>query len=319
MESMKNIRLSVGFMIVVGAPPYLVYDFQKMTQEGATLFDYFMFALAACLVAACAAWLVTLRGREYVAFKSLWERPLAFLLFIVSLPLLLIFGFLIKIESPGPAVYRQQRSGKNRRRKERRRTRNEEDCDSLTERRNGDRRQHDLGGRPFTIYKLRSMKVNAEKETGAVWSTGDGDSRVTKVGHYIRKTHMDELPQLLNVVFGEMSIIGPRPERAPFIAQLGNIIEGYKERLTVPPGITGLAQVRQEHDKSVDDVRRKLDHDREYIQNASLFLDIRIMLETAGLIVSLIQSSLNGRKTKTVKPKNPERLFHESAGLNMDN
>ncbi|MHC4744906.1 MAG: sugar transferase, partial [Planctomycetota bacterium] len=178
-------------------------------------------------------------------------------------------------------------------------------------RRSGDRRSEDFGGEPFTIYKLRSMKIDAEKLTGAAWSTGDDDPRVTEVGRFIRKTHLDELPQFLNVTLGQMSIIGPRPERSAFITELSYQISGYRDRLNALPGITGLAQVNQDADESIEDVRRKLKYDKEYIENSCLMMDIKIVLKTVALIFSLILSSFEGRSTEQIDPKTADSFVPE--------
>jgi lipopolysaccharide/colanic/teichoic acid biosynthesis glycosyltransferase len=313
MKSIKNIRLGVGFLIVVGAPPYLLYDFLNIAQGRTSLFHSLMFIAMACLVAASAYWLLRLQGKDYARLKPLWERPVSFILLALSSPLFLIAAILIKLESPGPALYSQKRVGKNRRAKKRRRTLGDDEHHPLRDRRQADRRQRDLGGKLFTIYKLRSMRTDAEEQTGAAWSTGDHDHRVTKIGYYIRKTHIDELPQLFNVLMGQMSIIGPRPERPAFIAQLTEVIQGYRERLSVSPGITGLAQVQQEYDESIEDVKKKLQYDKEYIGNICLLTDIQIILQTIALIFNLFWKAFKKRTFEKIEPKTPEALLPESA------
>jgi len=153
------------------------------------------------------------------------------------------------------------------------------------------------------------MTADAESQGGAAWSTGDHDPRVTTIGYYIRKTHLDELPQLYNVLRGEMSLIGPRPERPDFIVRLADLVEGYRDRLTVPPGITGLSQVRKEHDQSLEDVKEKLQHDREYIENACLLLDAKIVLKTIVLMVNLFWGAIRRRTVEKIEPKTPEILL----------
>lgn len=313
MKSVKNIRLGVGFLIVVGAPPYLLYDFPKIAQGRTSPFHVLMFIVTACLVAASAYWLLRLKGREYARLKPLWERPASFILLALSSPLFLITALLIKLESSGPVFYSQKRVGKNRRTKDRRRASEDDRPLPSLNRRKGDRRQCDLGGKPFIIYKLRSMRTDAEQQTGAAWSTGDNDHRVTNVGYYIRKTHIDELPQLFNVLMGQMSIIGPRPERPAFIAHLADVIEGYRERLNASPGITGLAQVQQKHDESIEDVKKKLQYDREYIGNVCLLMDVRIILQTVALIFNLFWKAFKRRTIEKVDPKTPETLLPEGA------
>jgi lipopolysaccharide/colanic/teichoic acid biosynthesis glycosyltransferase len=230
---------------------------------------------------------------------------------VLSAPLLAIAAILIRLESRGPVLYRQERVGKNYRRRQRRRNPGGTDAHPPMNRRQGDRRRNDLGGRPFVIYKLRSMTVDAEVSTGAAWSTGDCDPRVTNVGHYIRKTHVDELPQLINVLFGDMSVIGPRPERPVFVEELSAAIDGYRDRLSVQPGITGLAQVRQAPDESLDDVRRKLEYDKEYVRNASILWDAKIVLGTIALTFCLLRSTLQGRTNEKAEPKTLEVLASE--------
>lgn len=168
------------------------------------------------------------------------------LLLILS-PLMLVIALLVKLSSPGPVIYKQER---------------------LT-----------CGGRIFTMYKFRSMSTNAESKSGAVWAEKN-DPRVTPIGRFLRKTRIDELPQLVNVLIGDMSIIGPRPER-PEIAR--NLIEDFpffKRRLAVKGGITGLAQVSSEYAASVESYRSKLSLDRLYVARRSLWLDLYIAIKT---------------------------------------
>jgi lipopolysaccharide/colanic/teichoic acid biosynthesis glycosyltransferase len=126
------------------------------------------------------------------------------------------------------------------------------------------------------MYKLRSMRTDAERGTGAVWAR-QGDSRITPLGYWLRKLHLDELPQLFNVIRGEMSLIGPRPERPEFVTLLSEEIPGYAARLLVRPGVTGLAQINLPADRDLNDVRRKIVLDHEYIETGSLLLDARIL------------------------------------------
>jgi lipopolysaccharide/colanic/teichoic acid biosynthesis glycosyltransferase len=170
------------------------------------------------------------------------------LLTVPALPVILVLALLVRLSSRGPAFYTQKRLG-----------------------------QH---GRPFTIIKLRTMIHNCEALTGPRWSM-PGDPRVTHFGALLRMTHLDELPQLLNVLRGEMSVIGPRPERPEFIRELGRAIPGYRDRLVVRPGVTGLAQVQLAADTCLDSVRRKLAYDVYYIHHLGPGLDLRILLATA--------------------------------------
>ena len=182
------------------------------------------------------------RGRDVV---------LSLLLLCATLPLLLIVAVLIKLESPGPVLYRQERVG--------------------------------LRGRCFHLWKLRSMRTDAEA-SGPVWAARH-DPRVTRVGAFIRAHRIDELPQLVNVLRGEMSLVGPRPERPVFVEQLARAIPNFAQRTRVLPGLTGWAQVNNPYGASVEDARVKLDHDLYYIGERSLLLDTRILLRTVGVVL----------------------------------
>ncbi len=181
-------------------------------------------------------------------------------------PVILIIAILIRIESPGPVIYRQTRVGLDRR--------------NLGERDASiGRRVSDIGGQPFEIVKFRTMQINAEDVSGPVWAS-NGDPRVTRVGRLLRRTRLDEVPQFWNVLRGEMSIVGPRPERPTFVQQLRDEIAGYPLRQQVPPGITGWAQVNRPPDQTVEDVRAKVDFDLEYLKRRSVWFDLWIMLKT---------------------------------------
>jgi len=189
---------------------------------------------------------------------------------VLTLPLWIVLAVLIKLTSRGPIFHTQTRVG-------------------LDTRKTGSgekdpRRRADLGGRPFTIYKFRTMHVAAEHGTGAVWATPN-DPRVTGVGRFLRRYRLDELPQLVNVLKGEMSVVGPRPERPTIFAELRDSIPQYPLRQRARPGITGLAQVRQQYDSCLEDVQRKVEFDLTYIREQSLWQDLRIMLETIPVIL----------------------------------
>ena len=191
-------------------------------------------------------------------------------------PLALLIAIAIKLDSRGPVFYRQLRIGLDRR-------------DGFLVGGESDalprpRRTADLGGRPFTIYKFRTMHLDAEDRTGPVWA-GPEDARVTRVGRSLRPYRLDEIPQFWNVLRGEMSIVGPRPERPSFVHVLRNELEEYPLRHRVPPGITGWAQVNQEPDQTLDDVRQKLEYDLEYLRRRSLSFDLRIMLRTLPVML----------------------------------
>ena len=175
------------------------------------------------------------------------ESVLAAVLLAAALPVLAAAALLIKLTSPGPAVYTQSRVG--------------------------------LGGRRFVIYKLRTMSHNCEATSGVRWAT-KRDSRVTPLGRLLRATHIDELPQLWNVLRGDMSLIGPRPERPEIVAMLEEVIWDYPLRHTVRPGVTGLAQIQLPADTDLDSVRRKLALDLVYIRKRTAWLDVRIAIGT---------------------------------------
>ena len=189
------------------------------------------------------------------AWYSVTRRTLdvigSLLLLAFTFPLLLIVACLIKLDSSGPVLYRQCRVG--------------------------------LHGRPFTLLKFRSMRVDAEA-TGPCWAA-NGDPRITRIGAFIRATRLDEVPQLLNVLRGEMSLVGPRPERPHFAGQLATVIPRYDERVNVLPGITGWAQINYPYGASVADARAKLAFDLFYIHNRALLFDLRILLRTIPVIL----------------------------------
>ncbi len=195
---------------------------------------------------------------------------IAGLALFVALPLLLLIAVAIKLTSRGRVFYTQERIGLDRR---------IPGADA-----GNHRRTRDLGGRPFTIYKFRTMRENAEHESGAVWAT-QNDPRITPVGRFLRQYRLDEIPQLLNVLRGEMNIVGPRPERPTIFAELREHIAEYPLRQRAKPGITGLAQIHHHYDRSVDDVRTKVRYDLEYIRRQSLWEDLRIMLRTFPVIL----------------------------------
>ncbi len=190
-------------------------------------------------------------------------------------PLILLIAIAIKLDSRGPVLFRQLRVGLDRREFER-----GLDRDAPY----SGRRGVDMGGRPFTIYKFRTMRVDAEQDTGPVWAARD-DDRVTRVGKLLRRYRLDEIPQFINVLRGEMSVVGPRPERPIFVTHLREHLEHYRLRHRVPPGITGWAQVNQRPDQTLEDVRNKLDYDLEYLRRRSLAFDLRIMLRTVPVML----------------------------------
>lgn len=189
---------------------------------------------------------------------------------LVAWPVVLVIAVLIKLTSRGPVFYTQTRVGL--------------DARNPAEGRQDSRRVHDIGGRPFTIYKFRTMTVDAERHGEAVWATAN-DQRVTAFGRMLRSCRLDELPQLLNVLKGDMNIVGPRPERPQLFAELRDQIPHYALRQRVPPGITGNAQVHLQYDTSVEDVKRKVHHDLDYIARRSAWEDFKIMLKTIPVML----------------------------------
>lgn len=200
-------------------------------------------------------------------------RALGWLMLIVASPVIGLLIVAIRLTSPGSGIYSQVRLGR--------------------------------GGRVFTMYKLRSMRVDAEDRTGPIWASLRCDPRVTPLGHWLRVLHLDELPQLYNVARGDMALVGPRPERPSIAAVLAEKIPGYLDRLQVLPGITGLAQVNLPADSDLSSVRAKLQLDQEYIHTASMLLDSRIILCTLLRLIGLRGGravSLLGLKRVVVLP-----------------
>ena len=204
------------------------------------------------------SWLVFSTGfrktRLLMATKRMFDVVASVTGLILAAPLMLLSAALLKIESPrDPILYHQVRVG--------------------------------LNGQPFTIHKFRSMRSDAEAKTGPVWSAGDRDPRITAVGRFMRKTRLDEIPQLWNVLLGDMSLIGPRPERPAFVEQLTKQIPFYGQRHVVKPGVTGWAQVRYTYGASVEDAMEKMQYDLYYVKHMSLRFDLLIALETIKTVV----------------------------------
>ena len=213
----------------------------------------------------------TLRGRS--ALNQSMCRALnvlaALIALLVLLPLMLVVAVVVKLSSRGPVLFTQPRVGLDRR--------------GLRSRREDARRTQDYGGRIFTIYKFRSM-AQTDSDSPQVWAR-EGDVRITQVGKILRQYHLDELPQLWNVLTGDMNLVGPRPEQPDIFVRLRNEVRHFSGRQQVLPGITGLAQVLHHYDRSLDDVRRKVDLDLEYIRNRSPLLDLEIMVRTLPAVV----------------------------------
>lgn len=209
------------------------------------------------------------RDRSELANRAL-NVAIAVIAVVFLAPVMLLIAVMVKLSSAGPVFYIQTRVGMDRRRR---------NATALF-----DRRRADVGGRQFNIIKFRSMRVDAEQGTGAVWAT-QNDPRVTSFGRFMRKTRLDELPQLFNVIRGDMNIVGPRPERPSIFAQLRQNIQEYPLRQRARPGITGWAQINQAYDSSIDDVRSKVQFDLEYLERQSVMEDLKIMARTLPVMI----------------------------------
>ncbi len=198
-------------------------------------------------------------------------------------PVLVLIGLTVAFTSPGPVIYKQTRVGINRRSGGERRA--VLGATGPSDRRRTDRRAVASAGRLYHILKFRTMVDDAEAKRGPQWASKN-DDRITPIGRLLRRTRLDELPQLVNVLRGEMSFIGPRPERPFFVDRFEQSIPRYSERLSVVPGITGLAQVEHKYDTSEEDVRRKLDWDLRYLENRSVSMDLRILWKTVRVVLS---------------------------------
>jgi len=201
------------------------------------------------------SWLIFSSGFEKDQFtrvsKRVSEMIFSFIALLFLMPLIIVIALLIKIESRGPVFFKQERVGEQ--------------------------------GKVFVLYKFRSMRADAEEESGPVWAEGE-DRRVTRVGKILRKMRLDEIPQLFNVLKGDMSIVGPRPERPFFVEQLSREIPFYNERHSVKPGITGWAQVCYSYGASVEDAKEKLQYDLFYIKHMSLLLDLEVIIDTLKVV-----------------------------------
>ena len=194
----------------------------------------------------------------------------ALVLIVITAPVWIAIAIVIKATSRGPVFYHQVRVGLDKRR-------------SGTSR-NDRRRREDIGGRPFSIYKFRTMRMDAEDGLGAVWASKD-DPRTTWIGAWLRQYRLDELPQLINVLKGDMNLVGPRPERPSIVAELRREIPQYQDRHRTLPGITGHAQINLQYDSSLEDVRKKVEHDLEYLDRATAWEDFKIMLRTIPVML----------------------------------
>ena len=239
------------------------------------------------------AWLLRTNRDVPVNYFSLdrltrwWKRAVdisvAATMLVTLAPLMALVAIVIRLASPGPAIFRQVRVGLNLRRQPPDRRASRRAAAASEERRSGvDRRAELAYGRPFVLYKFRTMRLDAEKN-GAQFAQ-KGDPRVTPLGRFLRKTRLDELPQLWNVLKGEMSLVGPRPERPEFIQDLSREIPDYCQRLRLKPGLTGVAQIVNGYDNNIESFRRKVAFDLLYIRHVSLLNDLQILIRTVGVV-----------------------------------
>jgi sugar transferase (PEP-CTERM system associated) len=184
--------------------------------------------------------------------KRIADVVISLVLLIAAAPLIGVAALAVRLSSPGPILYRQERAG--------------------------------LFGKPFHLYKFRSMVVDSETGSGPVWAKKN-DARVTRVGRVLRRFRIDELPQIYNILKGEMSFVGPRPERPYFVEQLADAIPYYKQRLVIKPGLTGWAQIRFPYGSSVEDAKEKLQYDLYYVKNLSWLFDLKIISETTKVVL----------------------------------
>jgi len=217
--------------------------------------------------------------------KRILDVVVAATLLVVLSPVMLLVAALVKLTSRGPVIFKQTRVGLNLRRGDDRRQQQAAPPENVERRSPGnDRRAEFAYGRHFTLYKFRTMTVDAEKH-GARFAV-KGDKRVTSIGWFLRKTRLDELPQLINVLRGEMSLVGPRPERPEFMEELSDQIPYYLDRLGLQPGLTGVAQILNGYDNEIESFRRKVAFNLYYLQNCSAWNDFKILVRTIGVILS---------------------------------
>lgn len=238
-----------------------------------------LFVVACSLVILAMPKVITKQGRVKQLLSDFAHRSMDILGAVVGLvltaPFWILIPIIIKIDSPGSIFYSQIRVGLNRR-KTNRRVCQQADVDNN---RNRERRRVDHMGRLFRVYKFRTMVNDAESKSGAVWAKKN-DARITRIGQFLRRSRIDEIPQFFNILVGDMSLVGPRPERPEFVGELAQEVKGYGGRLAVKPGLTGLAQVENGYDSSVASVVQKVKYDLEYIENRTIWNDIKIIIKT---------------------------------------
>lgn len=246
-------------------------------------FKGFLFVILTSVFIFAIPKLITEQGTRRIMLYNLVKRLMdivgALVGLILTIPIWLIVPVLIKLTSRGPVFYTQVRVGQNRRKKDRRVYQKAE----VDESRKRDRRRNDCSGKTFKVIKFRTMVSDAEKTSGPVWAVKN-DPRITKIGLFLRKTRIDEVPQFINILMGDMALVGPRPERPKFVEELSQKVDNYKQRLEVKPGLTGLAQIENGYDESVSSVITKVKHDLDYINRRSIWFDIKIILKTVKVV-----------------------------------
>jgi lipopolysaccharide/colanic/teichoic acid biosynthesis glycosyltransferase len=220
---------------------------------------------------------------RFEKIKRAFDIVVASAALLALAPLILLVSILIKLESPGAAFYTQERIGLNRRRRDRRAGQGN-GFDGTDRRRSTDRRKNIHAGRPFHIYKLRTMRNDAESAGPSLSSRND--PRITRIGKLLRRTRIDEIPQFINVLKGDMSIVGPRPERSFYINQVRRDVPEFPVRLRVKPGITGLAQVENGYTETVEEMTGKLYYDLQYISRLSLIQEFKILFKTISVVIT---------------------------------
>jgi len=246
----KKIRRHINFAVIAILLVLLAFTLIKNSyaqsdpSSGATAPEPGSIALVSTGIV---GWIIRFARKRFHEFKRMFDMVASAIGLVLVSPILILTAIVIKIVSPGPAFFSQERVG--------------------------------LNGELFKIYKMRTMRLDAEQLSGPVWAK-ENDPRLIKFGKLIRKSHIDELPQLYNVLRGEMSIVGPRPERPLFVEKLSREILDYPKRVNVKPGITGLAQVWHKYDETIEDVKKKVKYDLLYIRKMCLLVDLRILMRT---------------------------------------